>query len=80
MIDVRISSVLTSLKYIKGLISNINLKKLKISLTMGTNHNGKRNGWSYSSISTKKNIENNEHIKNVRKKLMEQKLKKQIEK
>ncbi|MBY8991878.1 MAG: hypothetical protein KGD58_14135 [Candidatus Lokiarchaeota archaeon] len=47
---------------------------------MGTNHNGKRNGWSYSSISTKKNIENNEHIKNVRKKLMEQKLKKQIEK
>jgi len=46
---------------------------------MGTNHNGKRNGWSYPS-STKKNIESNEHIKNVRKKLMEQKLKKQIEK
>ena len=46
---------------------------------MRTNHNGKRNGFSYTSISAKKNIENNEHIKNVRKKLMEHKLKKQIE-
>lgn len=47
---------------------------------MKTNHTGKRNGWSFSPTSVKKNIENNEHIKNMRKKLMEQKLKKQIEK
>jgi hypothetical protein len=47
---------------------------------MGTNHNGKRNGYSYNNISIKKNIEKNLHIKNIRKKLMEQKLKKQIEK
>lgn len=47
---------------------------------MGTNHDGKRNGWRYNGNSVKNNIENNEHIKNVRKKLMEEKLKKQFEK
>ncbi|MFW9876535.1 MAG: hypothetical protein ACFFG0_25860 [Candidatus Thorarchaeota archaeon] len=47
---------------------------------MGTNHNGKRNGWNYTSNSVKINIENNEFIKNVRKKLMEEKLKKKLEK
>ncbi|MFX1345021.1 MAG: hypothetical protein ACFFBC_13005 [Promethearchaeota archaeon] len=47
---------------------------------MGTNHDGKRNGWSYISNSLKINIDNNEHIRNVRKKLMEEKLKKKFEK
>jgi hypothetical protein len=47
---------------------------------MGTNHNGKRNGWRFNRNSIKTNIENNEHIRNVRKKLMEEKLKKQFEK
>lgn len=53
---------------------------------MGINHNGKyngkRNGWSYppNGNSVKNNIENNEHIKAIRKKLMEHKFKKQIEK
>lgn len=47
---------------------------------MGTNHNGKRNGWIYNSSSLKKNIENNEHIRNIRKVLLEKKLKKQFEK
>lgn len=47
---------------------------------MGINHNGKRNGWSINSISVKKNIENNEHIKKIRKKLLEKKFKKQIDK
>jgi len=47
---------------------------------MGTNHDGKRNGWSYTNNSVKTSIENNEHIRNVRKKLMEQKLKKKFRK
>lgn len=47
---------------------------------MDSNHNGKRNGWKYNSNSVKNNIENNEYIKNVRKKLMEEKLNKRIKK
>ena len=45
---------------------------------MDTNHNGKRNGWSYSNNTLKNNIKNNIHIKNIRKKLMEEKLKKHL--
>ncbi|MFW9784906.1 MAG: hypothetical protein ACFFFB_21680 [Candidatus Heimdallarchaeota archaeon] len=46
---------------------------------MGSSHNGKRNGWKYNNRSLKNNIEHNEHIKNIRKKLMEEKLKKSFE-
>ena len=45
---------------------------------MGTNGNGKRNGWTYNSKTLKRDIENNEHIKNIRKKLMDKKLKKYL--
>ncbi|MFW9867360.1 MAG: hypothetical protein ACFFEN_14790 [Candidatus Thorarchaeota archaeon] len=47
---------------------------------MDSYKNGKRNGWTYNNKSLKENIENNEHIKKVRKKLMEKKLKKYLEK
>ncbi len=47
---------------------------------MGANHDGKRNGWKYKNNSVKNNIENNEYIKNIRKKLIEEKLKKKFEK
>ena len=47
---------------------------------MDSNHNGKRNGWRYNNNSLKNNIENNLHIKNIRKKLMEDKIKKRFEK
>jgi len=47
---------------------------------MTPSRNGKRNGWRYNNSSLKINIENNEFIKNVRKKLMEEKLKKNFEK
>ena len=47
---------------------------------MGANHDGKRNGWKYKNKSVKNNIENNEYIKNIRKKLIEEKLKKKFEK
>ena len=45
---------------------------------MGSPHNGKRNGWRYNNYSLKNNIENNEYIKNIRKKLMTEKLKKHL--
>ncbi|KKM22094.1 hypothetical protein LCGC14_1628820 [marine sediment metagenome] len=45
-----------------------------------TPRNGKRNGWRYNNSSLKINIKNNEFIKNVRKKLMEEKLRKNFEK
>jgi len=38
--------------------------------------NGRKNGYSYSNKSLKKNIENNEFVKTIRKKLMQEKLKK----
>ena len=47
---------------------------------MGTNGNGKRNGWMYNKKSLKSIIENNKYVKNVRKKLMEEKLRKEIQK
>ncbi|MFX1364084.1 MAG: hypothetical protein ACFFCE_15035 [Promethearchaeota archaeon] len=43
---------------------------------MGTNGNGKRNGWTYNEKTVKRNIENNHFVKNIRKKLVEEKLKK----
>ncbi len=45
---------------------------------MGVNGNGKRNGYSYDEKTLKNNIENNNYVKNVRKKLIEQKLKKKF--
>ncbi|MHA2196714.1 MAG: hypothetical protein ACXABO_14100 [Promethearchaeota archaeon] len=45
---------------------------------MGSPHNGKRNGWRYNDNSLKNNIENNSFIKNIRKKLMAEKLKKHL--
>jgi hypothetical protein len=47
---------------------------------MVSNHTGKRNGWNYTNNSVKKNIENNGHIKKIRKKLLEEKLNKKFKK
>ncbi len=46
---------------------------------MVINENGNRNGWTYNEKSVKRNIENNHFVKNIRKKLMEQKLKKKLQ-
>ncbi|MFX1390807.1 MAG: hypothetical protein ACFE9Z_12155 [Promethearchaeota archaeon] len=46
---------------------------------LGVNGNGKRNGWSYSHEKLKENIDNNKHVKNIRKKLMQQKLSKRLQ-
>jgi hypothetical protein len=43
---------------------------------MGINGNGKRSGWVYNKKTLKTNIENNQYVKNIRKKLMEEKLRK----
>ena len=43
---------------------------------MRDNKKGKQNGFTYTSQSVKKRIENNEFVKSVRKKLMEERLKK----
>jgi hypothetical protein len=47
---------------------------------MGIYENGKRNGWSYNNKTLKENIENNKHVNKVRKKLMEKKLKRNLQK
>jgi len=47
---------------------------------MGTNGNGKRNGWIYNKKTLKSSIENNEYVKNVRKKLREEKVRKKLQK
>ncbi|MFX0010623.1 MAG: hypothetical protein ACFE9R_09930 [Candidatus Hermodarchaeota archaeon] len=43
---------------------------------MTENNKGKHNGYAYTNKSVKNNIENNEFVKDVRKKLMQQRLKK----
>ena len=43
---------------------------------MGYYNNGKKNGYTYSNGSLKKEIDINEFVKNTRKKLMEKRLKK----
>jgi len=43
---------------------------------MKDNKKGKQNGYTYTNQSVKTRIENNEFVKNVRKKLMEERLKK----
>ena len=77
---VRILSILTSFKYIKVLIQLININIALVLTLMGINGNGKRNGWTYNKKSLKSNIENNQYVKTVRKKLMEEKLKKKFHK
>ena len=77
---VRILSILTSFKYIKVLILLIDLKFALVLTLMGINGNGKRNGYMYNEKSLKRNIENNQYVKIVRKKLMEAKLKKKFHK
>jgi len=47
---------------------------------MDSYKNGKRNGFNYTDKSAKQNIEHNEVIKNIRKKLVEEKFKKKIQK
>ncbi|MFX0135947.1 MAG: hypothetical protein ACFFDN_20055 [Candidatus Hodarchaeota archaeon] len=46
---------------------------------MGSYNNGKRNGITYHNKSLKRKIENSQRVKNVRKKLMESKLRKIIQ-
>jgi len=48
--------------------------------SMGAKGNGKRNGWTYNKNTLKDNIENNKYVRNVRQKLMEEKLKKKLQK
>jgi hypothetical protein len=45
---------------------------------MGTNGNGKRNGWTYNKETLKNSIKNNKFVKDVRQKLMEEKLRKKL--
>jgi hypothetical protein len=47
---------------------------------MRDNNKGKQNGYSYTSNSVKKRIENNEFIKEIRKKLIQERLKKTFSK
>ncbi|MBY9015444.1 MAG: hypothetical protein KGD68_07110 [Candidatus Lokiarchaeota archaeon] len=42
---------------------------------MGFYKNGEKNGYTYSNGSLKKEIDNNEFVKKIRKKLMEKRLK-----
>ncbi len=45
---------------------------------MGLYNNGKRNGVTYNNKSLKHRIENNQHVKQVRKELLKKKLKKSL--
>lgn len=45
---------------------------------MVANGNGKR--WTYNKTALKDNIENNKYVRNVRQKLVEEKLKKKLQK
>ncbi|MFX0037993.1 MAG: hypothetical protein ACFFCY_05460 [Promethearchaeota archaeon] len=47
---------------------------------MGINGNGKRNGWTYNKMTLKNKIENNKYVKDIRQKLMEEKLRKKLKK
>jgi len=47
-----------------------------VSESMEYHHNGKRNGYTYTNKAIRQNIEKNEFVKKIRKKLMEEKLKK----
>lgn len=47
---------------------------------MGVTGNGKRNGWIYNQKALKTSIENNQYVRNTRKKLMEEKLRKKLQK
>ncbi len=47
---------------------------------MGLQNNEKRVGWTYNHKSVKKNIDNNEFVKNIRNKLMREKIKKYAKK
>ncbi len=72
-----ISSVLNSFKYINGEIWIIASKKFKNSLIMKNfSKTEKQNGYAFTSKSVKQHIENNEFIKNIRKKLLEERIKK----
>jgi hypothetical protein len=45
-------------------------------MIMGIYHNERQNGYNYSNGSLKEKIENNKYVKSVRKKLVEERLKK----
>jgi hypothetical protein len=47
---------------------------------MVVNGNGKRNGWTYNKKTLKTCIANNQYVQNTRKKLMEEKLRKKLQK
>jgi len=47
---------------------------------MGVTGNGKRSGWVYNKKTLKTSIENNHFVRNTRKKLMEEKLRKKLQK
>ena len=69
-------SVLASFIYIKGIITTITHKKLVVFSLMRDNKKGKQNGYTYTNQSVKTRINNNEFVKTIRKKLMEERSKK----
>jgi hypothetical protein len=73
-------SVLRSFKYIKGEICNIASKKLLDVLSMKNFSKEGRNGYAFASKSVKQHIEDNEFIKEIRRKLLEERMKKTFSK
>jgi len=75
-----ISSILHSFKYIYGVIWIIAVKKFQNTVTMKNYSKEKQNGYAFTSKSLKQHIENNEFIKAIRKKLLEERIKKTFSK
>jgi len=74
------SSVLHSFKYIYGVIWIITLKKFQNTATMKNFSKEKQNGYAFTSKTLKQHIENNEFVKAIRKKLVEERIKKTFSK
>ena len=69
-------SVLASFIYVNGIITTINHKKLVVFSLMRSTKKEKQNGYTYTNQSVKTRINNNEFVKTIRKKLMEERSKK----
>ena len=78
--SVRILSILTSFIYINGVITIRKLYYDMVLGNMGLYNNGKREGWKYNNKSLKIRIENNEFVKNIRNKLMKERIKRRVKK
>jgi len=69
-------SVLASFIYVNGIITTITHKKLVVISLMRSTKKEKQNGYTYTNQSLKTRINNNEFVKTIRKKLMEERSKK----